>query len=199
MPAPLRTSRASWIQEGLLALTTGGPESVLIERIAKALGVTKGGFYGHFRDRQAFLDAMLDNWEETFVDQAIELADHGGGSGRTRLRRLFATVSEREGIMDLELSVRNWARRDPAVAARVTRVDDRRLAYLRPLFAEFCDDDADVEGRCLLVLTLFVGAPFVVATHGEQTRSSVMAAATRHLLRVSNGDGSATGVADPTS
>jgi len=185
--APIRTPRASWIEEGLRALAAGGPDVVRIEPLARALGVTKGGFYWHFRDRQALLNAMLDTWEETLVDQAIEAADHGGGSGRTRLRRLFVTAGEREGILDLELSVRDWARRDPAVAERLTRVDNRRLAYLRPLFAEFCDDAADVEGRCLLVLTLFVGESFVAATHGRRTRPSVTAAALRHLLQRTRG------------
>ena len=183
MPAPIRTPRASWVEAGLRALASGGPDVVRVELLAKSLGVTKGGFYHHFRDRQALLDAMLDTWEETFVDQAIELADRGDGSGRTRLRRLFAVAGAREDLLDLELSVRDWARRDPTVAERVTRVDNRRLAYLRPLFAEFCDDAADVEGRCLLVLTLLVGESLVIATHGRRTRPSVNAAAVRHLLR----------------
>jgi AcrR family transcriptional regulator len=165
------------------ALASGGPDVVRVEALAKALGVSKGGFYWHFRDRQALLDAMLDTWEETLVDRAIEAADRGGGSGRTRLRRLFAAAGDRDDILELELSVRDWARRDAAVAERVTRVDNRRLAYLRPLFAEFCVDAADVEGRCLLVLTLFVGESLVTATHGRRTRPSVTAAALRHLLR----------------
>jgi len=183
MAAPTRTPRERWVEEGLRALASGGPDVVRVEPLARALGVTKGGFYWHFRDRQALLDAMLDSWEETLVDQAIATADRGGGSGRTRLRRLFTVAGERDGILDLELSVRDWARRDPSVAERITRVDNRRLAYLRPLFSEFCDDGADVEGRCLLVLTLFVGEALVTATHGRRTRSSVTAAAVRHLLR----------------
>lgn len=183
MPAPVRTSRQSWTEEGLRALAAGGSDAVRVEPLASALGVTKGGFYWHFRDRQALLDAMLDTWEETLVDQAIETADRNGGDGRTRLRRLFAVVDNRADILELELSVRDWARRDPTVAERVTRVDNRRLAYLRPLFAEFCNDPADVEGRCLLVLTLLVGESLVTATHGRRTRPAVTAAALRHLLR----------------
>jgi AcrR family transcriptional regulator len=183
MPAATRTPRGRWIEEGLRALAAGGTDVVRVESLAQTLGVTKGGFYWHFRDRQALLEAMLDAWEETLVDRAIQTADLGGGSGRTRLRRLFAAAGGSDDLLDLELSVRDWARRDRAVAERVTRVDNRRLAYLRPLFAEFCDDEADVEGRCLLVLTLFVGESLVTATHGRRTRPSVAAAALRHLLR----------------
>jgi AcrR family transcriptional regulator len=183
MSAPARTPRDSWTSAGLRALAAGGPEAVRVEALAKDLGVTKGSFYWHFRDRQALLEAVLDTWEEMLVDEAIEVADRGGGDARTRLRRLFRTAGERENILDLELSVRDWARREPIVAERVATVDNRRLGYLRPLFAEFCYDEADVEGRCLLVLTLFVGESLVAATHGRRSRPSVTAAALRHLLR----------------
>ena len=183
MPAQLRTSRVAWIEEGLRALAAGGPDAVRVETLAAALTVTKGGFYHHFRDRQSLLDAMVDTWEETLVDRAIEDSDRDGGSGRDRLRRLFSAAGESEELLALELSVRDWARRNPAVAERVRRVDSRRLAYLRPLFAEFCEDAADVEGRCLLVLTLFVGESLVTATHGRRSRPEVAAAAVRHLLR----------------
>ena len=183
MPAPVRTPREDWVGAGLRLLAAGGVDAVRVEALAAALGVTKGGFYWHFRDRAMLLDAMLDTWELTLVDRVIEAVDREGGDGRTRLRRLFATAGRGEDLFALEMSVRDWARRDAAVAARVARVDNRRMAYLRPLFAEFCDDRADVEGRCLLVLSLFVGESYVGATHGRRSRPSVVAAAVRHLLR----------------
>ena len=186
MPALIRTPRERWIEQGLRVLASGGPEAVRIEPLAAGLGVTKGGFYWHFRDRRDLLDAMLDRWEQTYVDRAIEVADHDGGSGRARLRRLFIAAGELDQIPDVEMAVRDWARRDAAVAARVARVDERRLAYLRPLFAEFCDDPDDVEGRCLLALTLFVGQSLVVTTHGRRTRAEATTAALRHLLRRPN-------------
>ena len=183
MPALIRTPRERWIEQGLRVLASGGPDAIRIEPLAAALGVTKGGFYWHFRDRRDLLDAMLDRWEQTHVDRAIEVADHGGGSGRARLRRLFNAAGELDQILDVEMAVRDWARRDAAVVARVARVDERRLAYLRPLFAEFCDDPDDVEGRCLLALTLFVGQSLVVTTHGRRSRAEATTAALRHLLR----------------
>ena len=46
-----RTLRSGWIDEGLRALAAGGPDAVRIELLAKALGVSKGGFYWHFANR----------------------------------------------------------------------------------------------------------------------------------------------------
>jgi hypothetical protein len=44
MAAPTRTPRSKWIQAGLRALATGGPNAVRVELLAKDLGVTRGGF-----------------------------------------------------------------------------------------------------------------------------------------------------------
>ena len=183
MAAPVRTPRESWVQAGLRALAAGGPDAVRVEALAKELGVTKGGFYWHFADRDTLLEVVLDTWEQRLVDEAVDEADHGGGEARARLRRLFRFAQQNPALTDLELAVRDWGRRSPSVARRVRRVDDRRLSYLRPLFAQFCEDPADVEGRCLLVLTLFVGSPAVAASHPGRTRAQAEAAAVRHLLR----------------
>src|SRR5213083_1311057 len=96
MAAPTRTPRASWIDEGLLALAVGGPDAVRIESLAEALGVTKGGFYWHFDDRRALLEEMLDAWERMVIDEAIERVESDGGDARTKLERLFALTSSRE-------------------------------------------------------------------------------------------------------
>jgi AcrR family transcriptional regulator len=171
------------VQEGLAALAAGGPDAVSVERLAGAMKVTKGGFYWQFSGRAELLTAMLDAWEETLVDQVIDRVEAGGGDGRERLHRLFAAGSSPGPLLELELAVREWARRDTGVAVRVARVDNRRMAYMRSLFTELVPDDEEVEARCLLALTLFVGNRFVAAKHGRRSRRQVTAAAVRFLER----------------
>jgi AcrR family transcriptional regulator len=180
--AVVRTPRSTWVEAGLKALSAGGPDAVRVEALARRLGVTKGGFYWHFDDRGALLEEMLDAWERVSVDEAIERVDRDGGDARTRLRRLFGLASTVEGLLALDLAVRDWARRDDKVADRLRRVDNRRTAYLRKLFGEFCEEEAEVEVRSLLVLTLWIGDHFVAAEHGERSRADVMALALRRLL-----------------
>jgi AcrR family transcriptional regulator len=174
MAAKTRTPRTAWIDEGLHALAVGGPEAVRVETLAQALGVTKGGFYWHFADRGALLTEMLDRWELVMVDAVIEQVESKGGDARTRLRRLFGLGASADDLLDTEAAIRDWARRDPAVAERVGRVDNRRMDYLRLLFGDLYDDPADVELRCLIVLTLFVGDRLVAADHRGRTRSAVV-------------------------
>jgi AcrR family transcriptional regulator len=174
MAAPTRTPRTSWIEEGLRALAAGGPDAVRIEPLAQALGVTKGGFYWHFDDRSALLEEMLDTWERVVIDEAIERVESEGGDARAKLRRLFALASSIGELLKVELAIRDWARREEAVAKRLKRVDNRRMEYMRSLFGAFCPDEDEVEVRCLLVLSMFIGSHFIAAEHGPRSRADVV-------------------------
>src|SRR2546421_10480729 len=102
-----RTPRSSWVDEGLRALAAGGPDAVRIEPLARALGVTKGGFYWHFDDRRALLEEMLDTWERMSVDEVIEHVESEGGDARARLRRLFAIAFSRGELLRIDLAIRD--------------------------------------------------------------------------------------------
>ena len=182
MAAPARTPRSSWIEEGLRALGIGGPDAVRVEKLAQALGVTKGGFYWHFDDRNALLEEMLDAWEHVVIDAVIERVEGPGGDARAKLRRLFAVAASGGDLIQIELAIRDWARRDKAVAKRLRRIDNRRMAYMRSLFGEFCPDEDDVEVRCMLVMSLWIGNHFVAADHGARSRAEVQSLAMRRLL-----------------
>jgi AcrR family transcriptional regulator len=174
MSAPTRTPRSSWVDEGLRALAAGGPDAVRIEPLAKALGVTRGGFYWHFDDRRALLEEILDAWERISVDEVIERVESAGGEARARLRRLSALAASSDEPLRTDLAVRDWARRDPAVAERLRRVDNRRMDYLRSLFGAFCPDADDVEARCMAFYSLWIGSHFIAADRGARSRRDVL-------------------------
>jgi AcrR family transcriptional regulator len=183
MMARPRTPRAAWIEEGLRALAVGGPQAVRVESLAKSLGVTKGGFYGYFADRDGLLEEMLDAWERTMVDEVIETVEAAGGDARAKLRRLFALAQKApvNELLEVELAIRDWARRERDVLERLRRVDDRRMDYMRGLFGAFCRDPREAEVRCLLAFSLFIGNFFIAAGHGERSRGAVLRDALRHL------------------
>jgi AcrR family transcriptional regulator len=182
MAAPLRTPRTSWVQEGLRAMGVGGPDAVRIEKLADALGVSKGGFYWHFDDRKALLAEMLDTWERLVVDEAISRVEGGGGDARAKLRRLFALTESVGDVWNIELAIRDWARRDEEVAARLRRIDNRRMDYMRQLFGSFCSDEGEVEVRCTLVMSLFVANKFIAADHTPRSRVDVLRMALERLV-----------------
>jgi AcrR family transcriptional regulator len=181
MAAPTRTPRGGWIDEGLRALAAGGPDAVRIEALAKALDVTKGGFYWHFDDRRALLEEMLDRWERVGVDEVIERVEGEGGDARAKLRRLSAIAGSSEERLRIDLAVRDWARREKAVAKRLRRVDNRRMDYMRSLFGAFCVDEDEIEVRCIVFYSLWIGSNFIAADHGPRSRADVLKLALRRL------------------
>jgi AcrR family transcriptional regulator len=180
--AKVRTPRDAWVEAALAALATGGPEAVRVEALATRLGVTKGGFYWHFKDRAALLDEMLDAWERSMVGDVIAEVESDPGDARAKLQHLFELAVSAADLLPVELAVRDWARRDDAVATRLHRVDNRRMDYLRSLFAPICADDADVEARSILAFSIFIGSGFIAADHPGRTRGEVLQLAIDRLL-----------------
>ena len=117
------------------------------------------------------------------VDEAIERVDAGGGDARAKLRRLFELAGSPgvRSLLKVDLAVRDWSRRDDAVAGRLRRVDNRRFDYMRSLFGDFIPDPDEVEARCMVAFTLFVGTPLVAADHKGHTRAEVIELALARL------------------
>jgi AcrR family transcriptional regulator len=182
-----RTPRSSWIDQGLRALAAGGPDAVRVEALARGLGVSKGGFYWHFDDRRALLEEVLDAWERVSVDQVIDRIEAEGGDARAKLERLSSIAGathESLGVepVRIDLAVRDWSRRDRAVARRLRRVDNRRMDYMRTLFGALYPDDDEVEVRCLLAFSLWIGNEFIAADHDGRSRSEVVKLAISRLI-----------------
>jgi AcrR family transcriptional regulator len=181
MVAQTRTPQSTWIEAGLQALASGGPDAVRVDLLAKALGVTRGGFYWHFGSREAFLDALLDAWDHRSTDEVLERVEGHGGDARDKVRMAGMLTFSKE-LLPIDLAVRDWARRDRAVAKRLRRVDNRRMEYLRILIGTFVDDPDDVEARGMLAFSLAIGTHFIAADHDGRSRRQVLERATQRLL-----------------
>jgi AcrR family transcriptional regulator len=182
MVAQTRTPRSTWIDAGLAALAAGGPDAVRVELLAQKLSVTRGGFYWHFPSRKAFLEEMLDVWEHRSTDETLDRVEKAGGDARDKVRRAGMLTFSAE-LLPIDLAVRDWSRRDRAVAERLRRVDNKRIEYLRSMIASFIDDADEVEARSLLAFALAIGGHFIAADHDGRPRKQVVERATRHLLR----------------
>ncbi len=126
-------ARKDWIEAAMKGLAAGGVEAVKVERLAADLGVSKGSFYWHFKDRGDLLGALLAYWESTETSSLIEEVAHLA-TPRARLEALAkAALRRTSGAIDIaeaEDAVRAWAAADPTARDQVQRVDARRVAYL---------------------------------------------------------------------
>ncbi len=177
-----RKTRNEWIAAALGAMAEGGVDAVPVERLARALGVTKGSVYWHFRDRGDLLEATIEAWEEGGTERIIMQAEAEGRNASERITRLWE-ITAGDSRMASELAIRDWARREPDLAVRVQAVDDRRMQYQRSLLCELGMPTAEIESRAMLLASLLIGNYHIRAKHGRKTRRTVLADAVALLLR----------------
>lgn len=126
-------TREDWINAGIAILEKQGIDNVKIESMARKLGVSKGGFYGYFLNRDTFLQAMLDYWAEIFTSRIIETVGILDGNLSDKLKKLLSLVDEKK-YDALEISMFAWANKDPKAEKVVMRVVKERLNFLSGLF-----------------------------------------------------------------
>jgi AcrR family transcriptional regulator len=145
--------RERWEQAALDALEEGGLAAVAVEPLARRLGVTKGSFYWHFKDRRALLDATVARWERLHVDAPLErLASIE--DPRKRLLGLLAAAGGKPPSIFIRMLD---AVDDPAVAAAVARAAERRVAFLEQAFRELGLTRARARRQALFAYSAYVG------------------------------------------
>ena len=158
--------RAQWVSAGLEALRKGGVAAVRVERLAGDVGVTKGSFYHHFRDRGALLEALLDYWSREMTDAEFARLETLRGGLAQRLLALAEDVLEK-GMGRYDPAIRAWARHDRKVAAAVAQVDRRRVKALAGFFEEGGFSTAEARIRARTFYTFLLGEPQVRAPARE--------------------------------
>ncbi|MFT5582625.1 MAG: AcrR family transcriptional regulator [Cognaticolwellia sp.] len=129
-----RVSERDWVRAALRSLSEGGAKAIRVEALARDLGVTKGSFYHHFKNRDAVLYAAFDAWRELATLAIIEAVNAGSEEPALRLEALcqaafFSTLGEER----VEAAIRDWAAQDPEIASQLAEVDQRRLDYVQGL------------------------------------------------------------------
>jgi AcrR family transcriptional regulator len=126
-------SAQDWLHQGLKVLAKSGFTALKAEPLAKALGVSRGSFYWHFADINAFHAAILNHWRDVAAEQVIanlEMVSKDRDALALLLRQAFSSTPA------LENAVRTWATVDPAARAAVQAIDQRRLGYIETLLRQ---------------------------------------------------------------
>jgi AcrR family transcriptional regulator len=132
-----RVDATAWVDAGIQVLTSQSIDQVGIDKLARLLGVTKGSFYWHFKNRAELQSAILSRWIQNATLRVAERVDREASTPEDRLLRLLELPlwSPRAApAADLELAIRAWSRRSPLARKAVEEVDAIRFDYLTKLF-----------------------------------------------------------------
>jgi TetR/AcrR family transcriptional repressor of nem operon len=165
------------------AIRRGGFQGVGVADIMKEAGLTHGGFYAHFRNRDALLAEAL---ERAGQDTAARLRDGAArreARGRSPLRSLVeAYLSERHlGEIETGCDVAALASEMPRQAAEVREAAAQRVRGLLASVRRALPEDAPAESAAA-VASQMVGALQLARALGDNTEGRALLKAAREAL-----------------
>ncbi|WP_424943461.1 TetR/AcrR family transcriptional regulator [Aliiroseovarius crassostreae] len=151
-------SEAAWLSAAYDVLTESGVEAVKVGVLAKRLGVTRSGFYWYFKDRDALLEAMIARWDAKNTGNLIGRTEAYAETISEAMLNLFDCWLDAD-LFDskLDLAIRNWARTNPDLQAKVTRSDKRRFDAICAMYQRFGYSFEQAEVRSMTVLYTQIG------------------------------------------
>jgi AcrR family transcriptional regulator len=174
----------SWIAEATSVLVDSGIDSVRVDVLAKRLGVTRGSFYWHFKDRDDLLAHVLDAWRNAATEQLIERFERRTGNPHVLLKELISLPFRGRSAQQaarIELAIRGWARRDPMARQAVDDVDARRLSYISQCFSALGFDIAEARARGFALYAYEV-AESLLSNQGTASQKEQRSALMERLL-----------------
>jgi AcrR family transcriptional regulator len=143
-----RLSVDDWLGAGLDILVKEGISGVKVQRLCERLGVTKGSFYWHFDDLDAFLSELARRWAEDGGNPP-DLGDLEDDPEANLLlaMRMFADPRNRK----LARAMRDWAQNDDRARAAIRKADQLLFGRVKAAMAAmgFEDDEAEVRAKIL--------------------------------------------------
>lgn len=127
-------SRESWIKAARKIFISSGIDEVKIDRLAKALKVTRGSFYWHFKGIDDLRSALLQDWQERnlaemdavralWSDRAPSINDVGA-----------IWLQSDPDFPNFGMAVRVWAARSQMVASVVRSIDHAWIKLIEQAF-----------------------------------------------------------------
>lgn len=133
--APLRSTLVpeDWIAAATTLLAERGIDAVRVDVLAKQLGVTRGSFYWHFKDREDLLQRMLTAWRNQATEQVISRFERHDEPPDELIRELLLLPFRGRAALEaasVELAIRAWAGRDAMARQRLDEIDAQRMSYI---------------------------------------------------------------------
>ncbi len=144
----------NWIEAATTVLVDQGIDHVRVDTLAGQLGVTRGSFYWHFRDREDLLRRVLQAWAERSTAQLTRRLEGARDDPREQLRDVISLPFRGRAAAKaarIELAIRAWARRDDMARQAVDEADASRIGYHAVVFQALGFADGEARMRAFVL------------------------------------------------
>lgn len=168
-----KVTAADWLRVARDTLVDKGVAHVKILGLARELGVSRSSFYWYFQDRGDILNALLDEWEAR--NTRVIVANCAlPASGIAEAVCNFFTCFVDDSLFDqaLDFAVRDWARTDDTVRAKIDAADARRLGAVTAMFTRDGYPPAEADARARILYYMQLGYHALDVREDTETRLS---------------------------
>ncbi len=168
------TTRASltpqdWANAATTMLIDQGIDAVRVDAVARALGVTRGSFYWHFKDRADLLRYVLQSWRERTTENLTRRLENASHDPREQLRDVLTLPFRGESAKRaarIELAIRAWARRDAMARQYVDESDASRVGYIAQIFSSLGFAAGEARHRAVMAYSMNVACSQLTVAGG---------------------------------
>lgn len=116
-------------------MASKGVAGLKVEVLARELGVSKGSFYWHFKNRQELLEGILQRWENE--TNWVIAESQKAATPKESLVKLFTLTEEMCSQPDPEAAIFLWANHNPMIQERVRIVENKRVEWVTKLLQNY--------------------------------------------------------------
>ena len=163
-----RYSKEDWLRRSLDILAQEGEQKLTIDYIVGAMGVTKGSFYWHFKNRSDFINSLVDYWAVFHTEKlAQELASIADPSDR--LLRLMLILTE-QNHSRYDISIMNWGMHEPIARKKMKDMFKYRRRFVRSIFSElgFSGEDLEMRVQTMVFFQSMESSPYTRLTKKQR-------------------------------
>jgi len=140
--APKRFQRKNWLELSFKIIRSDPSLRLTIDLLCKQANKTRGSFYFHFKNMEAYFNALAEHWFEEFTLELIRRSEQRATPAEKldHLNTLAFQLDPR-----IEQGMRALATREKCIRNICTIVDKKRLEYLVKLYLDsgkYSNDDA---------------------------------------------------------
>lgn len=141
-----RLSKEEWLERSLQVLAQEGFGLVKIDYLVAQLGVTKGSFYWHFKNRDEFIEELVAYWDVQYTRSVMEYVRQLSGHPRERLLSLMLYVTENQ-LARYDDVFHALAQSEPRVTQAIRKINNSRTEFTASLFLEMGFSTLETEVR----------------------------------------------------
>ena len=141
-----KMSKEEWLFKALEFLSKEARGIIQIDKITKALGVTKGSFYWHFKNRDDFIKNLIIYHDDTFVHSVVPYIDGLEGDAQERFSQ-FVSMLIRHNLGRYNDLLVLLAISEPKFSSLIKKSYKARIEIVSSFFSEMGFQGEELEMR----------------------------------------------------